>query len=186
MTYNPATQTIKTSRLILRLFTTEDALRVAELCNNDNIYKNTLYLPFPYKMDDALSWIRLHSHHFNENKKYEFAITDRISGELYGAIALSNNHHFNHGELAYWVGEEYWGTGYGTEAAKAVIDFAFQEKQYQKVFARCFVSNPASGRVLEKIGMKKEGILRQHVKKENEYIDLVCYGILSHEAAPSS
>lgn len=177
-----ADRMIETNRLTLRLFQDCDAQRVAELCNNYNIFKNTLYLPYPYTIKDASSWINHHQKHFREDKIYELAITDMVSGKLYGAIALSNHHHFNHGELAYWIGEEYWGRGYATEAARAVIQFAFHEKQYQKVFARCFSSNPASGKVLEKIGMKNEGLLRKHVKKENEYIDLVLYGILASEA----
>lgn len=95
---------------------------------------------------------------------------------MYGAIALTNNQWFHHGETAYWVGETFWGNGYATEAAQAVMEFAFEEKGYHRVFARCFRSNPASGRVLEKLGMKQEGILIDHVRKEDRYEDLVYYG----------
>ncbi|MEH7356092.1 GNAT family protein, partial [Neobacillus drentensis] len=107
------------------------------------------------------------------------AITDKERGELYGAIALSNNQKFNNGEIAYWIGEEFWGKGYATEAAQAILQFAFDEKQYHKLFARYFNSNPASGRVLQKLGMKKEGILIDHVRKENRYEDLIYYGIIN-------
>lgn len=64
---------------------------MAKLCNNYNIYKNTLYLPYPYTEDDALDWIDCHLENFEEDKAYEFAITDKVSGDLFGAIALSNN-----------------------------------------------------------------------------------------------
>ncbi|WP_327063167.1 GNAT family protein [Jeotgalibacillus soli] len=57
-----------------------------------------------------------------------------------------------------------------------MLQFAFDENQYHKIFARYFHSNPASGRVLQKLGMKKEGILIDHVRKENEYEDQVYYG----------
>ncbi|WP_349654809.1 GNAT family N-acetyltransferase [Peribacillus simplex] len=134
--------------------------------------KNTLYQPYPYSIDDALSWIEHHLDNFNANKSYEFAITDKESGELYGAIALSNSQKFNHGELAYWIGEKFWGNGYATEAAQAIFNFAFEEKQYHKVFARYFNSNPASGRVMRKLGLKKERILIDHVRKENRFEDL--------------
>ena len=63
-----------------------------------------MYLPFPYYIEDALLWIGRHLENFNRNISYEFAITDKDSGELYGAIALSNNSKFQHGELAYWIG----------------------------------------------------------------------------------
>lgn len=179
MLYDHENKTITTNRLVLRLFQKADAENVSRLCNNYNIYKNTLYLPYPYSIEDALSWIEHHLDNFIIDRSYEFAITDKESGELYGAIALSNNQQFNHGEIAYWIGEEYWGSGYATEAAQAILHFAFKEKQFYKVFARFFRSNPASGRVMQKIGMKQEGILIDHVRKENQYEDLVCYGIIN-------
>ncbi len=64
---------------------------------------------------------------------------------------------------------------------KESYKFAFDETQYHKVFARCFDSNPASARVLEKLGMEKEGILIDHVRKEDQYVDLVYYGIINNE-----
>ncbi|MDV2685560.1 GNAT family N-acetyltransferase [Alkalihalophilus lindianensis] len=181
MIYSEKEKTIETNRLLLRLFNETDAPEVTKLCNNYNLYKNTLYLPYPYSIEDALSWMKNHLDHFNENKSYEFAITDKVTGKLLGAIALTNNQRFNHGEMAYWIGQEYWGNGYATEAAKGILQFAFVEKNYNKVFARYFNSNSASGKVIEKICMKKEGILKEHVIKENKYIDLVYYGILKNE-----
>lgn len=182
MIYNHQNKTITTDRLVLRLFRKSDAPAVTRLCNNYNIYKNTLYLPYPYTEDDALSWIKNHLDNYEADKLYEFAITDRKTGELFGAISLSNNKSFNHGEIAYWIGEEYWGKGYATEAAQAILEFAFKGKQLHRVFARFFHSNPASGKVMQKLGMKEEGILKDHVKKENQYLDLVCYGIINPKA----
>jgi [ribosomal protein S5]-alanine N-acetyltransferase len=179
MIYDNLNKTITTKRLVLRIFQKSDAVAVTKLCNNYNIYKNTLYLPYPYTIEDALSWIEHHLDNFNANKSYEFAITDKESGELYGAIALSNNQKFNNGEIAYWIGKKFWGNGYATEAAQAILHFAFEEKQYHKVFARYFNSNPASGRVMQKLGLKKEGILIDHVRKENRFEDLVYYGIIN-------
>ncbi|SOC39885.1 GNAT family N-acetyltransferase [Ureibacillus acetophenoni] len=173
------TVTMTTERLILRPFQISDAETVAKLCNNYNIYKSTLYLPYPYTLEDALKWIERHEGNAEKNRAYEFAITDKESGELYGAIALSNNQPFNHGEIAYWIGEEYWGQGFATEASQAVMQFAFKEKKLHKVFARFFSSNPASGRVLEKLGMKQEGILIDHIIKDGRYESLVYYGIIN-------
>jgi [ribosomal protein S5]-alanine N-acetyltransferase len=179
MLYNSDNKTITTNRLLLRLFEKTDAADVANLCNNYNIYKSTMYLPYPYKLEDALTWIERHVDNFEAQKSYEFAITDKETGELYGAGALSHNHHYNNGELAYWVGEEFWGNGYATEAAEALILFAFKVKNYHKVFARYFASNPASGKVMEKLGMKKEGLLLDHIRKNDRYENLLHYGILN-------
>ncbi|MNI75165.1 putative ribosomal N-acetyltransferase YdaF [compost metagenome] len=113
---------------------------------------------------------------------YEFAVTDKLSGQLYGAMALTNNQEFRRGELAYFIGEPFWGRGYATEAAQAVLQFALNVKKYHKVFARYFRSNPASGNVMRKIGMTQEGILKQHVRKDNHYEDLIYCGIIQPEA----
>lgn len=132
MEYNREMMTITTDRLVLRLFDKTDAERVATLCDNYNIYKSTLYLPHPYKIEDALTWIEYHYENFVEDRSYELAVTDKETRELYGAIALSHNKHFNQGELAYWIGEPYWGKGYATEAAQAIVQFAFKEKRCTK------------------------------------------------------
>ncbi|WP_349410604.1 GNAT family N-acetyltransferase [Pseudalkalibacillus sp. SCS-8] len=179
MIYDKHKKTITTERLVLRMFNTSDADAVTRLCNNYNIYKNTLYLPYPYAKEDALSWIARHKDQFNADRSYEFAITDKSTGELFGAVALTNNQTFHNGEIAYWIGEEFWGRGFATEASKAMIHFAFHEKDYHKVFARFFKSNPASGRVMQKVGMKEEGILIDHVKKEGRFEDLVYYGLIN-------
>lgn len=181
MKYNSEKLIIQTERLVLRFFQTGDAETVVTLCHNYNLYKNTLYLPYPYTLNDALSWIEHHYDHFMADKSYEFAVTDKETGELYGAIALSNNKRFNQGEIAYWIGERYWGNGYATEAAQSMLRFAFEEKKLHKVFARYFSSNPASGQVMNKIGMKQEGILKDHVIKDGIYKDLVYYGIINEK-----
>ncbi|WP_042479196.1 GNAT family N-acetyltransferase [Bacillus ndiopicus] len=179
MNYNREKLTITTDRLVLRLFQKTDAEQVAALCNNYNIYKSTMYLPHPYKVEDALTWIEYHHENFLEDRSYELAVTDKETNEVYGAIALSNNKHFNQGELAYWIGEPYWGKGYATEAAKAIVQFAFEEKKLHKVFARYFATNPASGKVMEKIGMDQEGVLKDHIIKDGKYEDLVYYGLIN-------
>lgn len=120
-----------------------------------------------------------HKKNYDEDRSYEFAITNKENGELLGAIALSNNQKSKNGAIAYWIGEKYWGKGYGTEAVKALIDFAFEEKKLHKVFARYFKSNPASGKIMEKIGMKQEGLLKDHVLKDGKYEDLFYYGIIN-------
>lgn len=175
-----------TERLVLRLFQATDAEAVTKLCNNYNIYKNTLYLPYPYSLNDALTWMEHHYDNFMADHSYEFAVTDKNTGEVFGAISLSNNKDFNQGEIAYWIGEPYWGNGYATEAAQSILQFAFEEKKLHKVFARYFSSNPASGQVMEKIGMTQEGMLKDHVIKEGRYLDLIYYGIINKNETDST
>lgn len=148
------------------------------MCDNYNLYKGTASLPYPYTEDAAASWIKNHEENFNSDIIYEFAITDKTTGKLYGSICLTNKKSNQNGELGYWIGEEYWGNGYATEAAKALIEFAFQKKGFHKVFARHYASNPASGKVMEKAGMTYEGTLKEHMYKIDHFEDVVCYGIV--------
>jgi len=177
--YNVDTQSIVTERLCLRPFLISDAECVSKLCNNFNVYKSTLSLPFPYPIESALNWIATHKEDFENDNRYEFAITDKDTAVLFGAIGLSNNKKHKNGEVGYWIGEEYWGKGYATEALRAVIDFAFSKKEYHKVHSRHFESNPASGRVMQKAGMEYEGKQEEHLYKENKYETLILYGIIN-------
>ncbi|WP_297436478.1 GNAT family N-acetyltransferase [uncultured Clostridium sp.] len=172
---------IVTNRLILRVMDFDDALEISRLLNNYNIYKVTRILPFPYTEDDALAWIAGHKFGIKSDRVYNLAIVDKNTKELYGTVALSNNKEDNNGELGYWIGEEFWGKGYCTEAINAILDFAFYEKGYNKVFARHFESNIASGKVMQKVFMKKEGFFRNHILKDGEFKNIVYYSILKEE-----
>ena len=72
----------------------------------------------------------------------------------------------------------FWGRGFATEAGREMVRFAFDDQSLHRVYAQAFSRNPASARVLQKIGMKHEGTLRHHMKKWDEYVDLECYGVL--------
>ncbi|BCB04219.1 GNAT family N-acetyltransferase [Bacillus sp. KH172YL63] len=174
---------IITERLYLRMFNESDACEVSRLCNNYNLYRSTLNLPYPYTEEDARYWIGGHEENFDQDRMYEFAVTDKESGKLYGAVGISNKARDKNGEIAYWIGEEYWGKGYGTEAAKAVIQFVFKEKDYHRVYARYFGSNPASGAIMKKCGMEYEGTLKDHLFKNDRFEDLVLYGIINEKHA---
>jgi [ribosomal protein S5]-alanine N-acetyltransferase len=76
---------------------------------------------------------------------------------------------------------KHWGRGYATEAAAEVIRYGFEECGLQRIFAGCFLRNPASGRVLEKVGMQREGTLRRHQMKWGEPLDIAFYGLLREE-----
>ena len=81
----------------------------------------------------------------------------------------------NRADLGYWIGFEYWGNGYCTEAAQAVIDFGISELKYHKIQAHHMKSNPASGCVMKKCGMSHEGTFIDHVLRNNEYRTIEFY-----------
>ncbi len=84
-------------------------------------------------------------------------------------------------ELGYWVGVPYWGRGYATEAAAAVVEFGFRVLALERIWARAFARNPASSRVLEKIGMAHEGTQRKGIRKNDELLDTQLYAILRED-----
>jgi ribosomal-protein-alanine N-acetyltransferase len=96
-------------------------------------------------------------------------------------MGLVINQKHESAELGYWIGKPYWGNGYGTEAAKAVLHYGFTVLGLNRIYATHMSRNPASGRVMEKIGMKYEGCSRQHVKKWDVFEDLKMYAILKSE-----
>jgi RimJ/RimL family protein N-acetyltransferase len=84
-------------------------------------------------------------------------------------------------ELGYWIGVPYWNHGYASEAARRVVNWGFQYLGLNRIYAQHFADNPASGRVMQKIGMQYEGTLRQPFIRLGEARDSVCYGILKDE-----
>ena len=154
-----------------------DAPAVQRLCGEYDIALNTLLIPHPYPDGAAEEWISKHQAEFDENKIIHFAIDD---GQLTGAMGLVTKDK-GISEIGYWIGKPFWGRGYATEAAIEVIRYGFEERDLLRIFAMHYGRNPASGRVLQKAGMRYEGTLRQHLKKWDEYVDLVCYGLLREE-----
>lgn len=171
---------MKTERIHLRRLTLADSERVAFLANNENIFRNTLSLPFPYTEADAINWISSHEENFAVDRAYDYAIVNTADDLIIGVIGLSNYGHYR-GELGYWVGEDYWNMGYATEAAKLILDYAFNHLNYNRVYARHIESNPASGKVMEKIGMTYEGCQREHEYVNDVYENIILYGIIKSD-----
>lgn len=177
--YNAAANTMETERLILRRFRPEDAPRVAAICNTEEVYKGTLALPHPYTEESAVWWIDHQDENFSNDYYYDYAITDKQTGELYGCMGIGIDARANMGEIGYWVDPAHWNKGIATEAAKAMIRFGFEVKKFHKINARHFSYNQASGRVMQKAGMEWEGMQKKQIWKIDRYEDLVLYGILN-------
>jgi [ribosomal protein S5]-alanine N-acetyltransferase len=177
----PSDATLLSERLKLRPLEKKDAPFVQRLAGAAEVANTTLLIPHPYPDGAAEGFIEMTHADWDKGEQYVFAITLRSGGELCGAIGLKLSPKHERGELGYWIGVPFWKQGYCTEAARAVLEFAFERLKLNSVVAHHFVRNPASGRVLQKIGMKYEGRLRQHVKKGERFEDLECYSILRSE-----
>ncbi|MBV8376817.1 MAG: GNAT family N-acetyltransferase [Verrucomicrobia bacterium] len=171
-------ETIRTERLILRPFALTDVPQVKALAADRRIFETTLSVPCPYEDDVVEAWIATHQRCFYEGLGVVFAIC-LTSGPLIGAVSLSADGLFNRAELGYWIGVAYWNRGYCTEAAKVVIEYGFKVLSCHKIAARHFAGNFSSGRVLEKIGMNREGVLRDEVMKDGKYLTVELYGMMN-------
>ena len=173
--------TLQTSRLILQPFQLEDAPEVQKLAGVREIASTIKNMPHPYEDGMAEKWIRTHQKEFEKGRSLDLAIVIKETTQLCGAIRLHINSNFNNAELGYWLGVPYWGRGYCTEAVKATLTYGFESLNLHRIYASHLTRNPASGRVMQKIGMIREGCLRQHIKHWGVYEDYAIYGILASE-----
>ncbi|MHA6252775.1 GNAT family N-acetyltransferase [Oceanobacillus sp. CAU 1775] len=172
---------LETERLLLRPVTIADADRIEELASDYEVAKSTLNIPHPYPKGSAVQFIESIHQAEKNNKIIMFAITEKDSQQLIGLINLNLSLPYKRGELAYLIGKPYWGKGYGTEAARSLLAYGFNHLKLNKVFAASFTSNPGSWRIMEKIGLKYEGTLKQHVARYDQFYDLTYYGLLKEE-----
>lgn len=172
---------LKTDRLALRSFKAADAPTLARLAGTRRIADTTISVPHPYTLEQATQNIRRFQRDWRLRTGLHFAIAHRESPErLFGYVALRDIEG-EHGvaELSFWIGEEQSGHGYVTEAGMEVLRFAFEELRLNRVCAYHMVRNSASGRVLEKIGMRQEGCLRQRCRKWDIFEDVLLWAIVS-------
>ncbi len=173
-----------TDRLRLRPFEASDIEAIRELAGDVEVARNTLNIPHPYEEAHARSWVASHRGQLEREEAVTYAITLREEGTVVGAVGLILDPANERAELGYWIGRSYWGRGYATEAAREVVGWGFRTLGLHRVHASHFPRNPASGRILRKLGMRHEGRLREHVRKWGEYLDLEWFGVLRSEFDP--
>jgi ribosomal-protein-alanine N-acetyltransferase len=173
--------TLMTPRLTLRPFTLDDAPAVQRLAGAWEIAETTANIPYPYEDGMAEEWISTHQERFDKGEAVSLAITLSTDGRLMGAIGLHINESQRLAEIGYWIGKPYWNQGYATEAAQEVLRYAFEVLDLNRVQARHMTRNPASGRVMQKIGMQYEGTLRQSIFRWGKFEDAAMYSILRDE-----
>jgi RimJ/RimL family protein N-acetyltransferase len=166
---------ILTRRLMLRAFRMDDAPRVRALAGEREIAANTTHIPHPYEEGLAEAWIGAQAERRSRDEAVVFAV------QLRGDLDLELDQENRQAELGYWIGKPYWGRGLATEAARAVLRYGFEDLRLNRVHANHFLHNASSGRVLEKIGMVREGCRREHVRKWGRFLDVVLYGVLADE-----
>ena len=162
----------------IRKWKIEDKSELAKVLNNMKILNNLRDgVPYPYTENDAEDFIRAMLS-ADPDKTFAFAITldDKVIGSV--GVFRQENIHFRTAELGYYIGEEYWGNGYMTEAVKQACGFVFENTDIIRIYAEPFAYNTGSCRVLEKAGFVYEGTLRSNAYKNGNIIDMKMYALV--------
>ncbi|MDX2145219.1 MAG: GNAT family N-acetyltransferase [Rhodospirillaceae bacterium] len=157
---------IKTQRLTLRPYVAADAKRIQALAGLREIAMMTgPSIPHPYPDGAAEAWIAKQGQRRFDGQSHAFAID--IDGALAGSVGFEDGGKGTHFELGYWLGKPYWGRGYVSEAAAAVVEYAFGWLNHPALVAGYHIDNPASGRVLAKLGFVEthRRMAFQHVRQ---------------------
>ncbi|HLX13711.1 MAG TPA: GNAT family N-acetyltransferase [Bradyrhizobium sp.] len=143
---------LETERLILRKPTLADVKAVVRLANDRRIAENTRRLPHPYSQDHAVAFVRGLA-----SCRRETVFLIESNHTPIGMVGI-DWHEPETPELGYWLGVDYWGQGFATEAARAAIDFTFEDFDVELMRSGARVANPASRNVLEKCGFQWSGV----------------------------
>lgn len=181
-TAKPDDTAIVTKRLRLRPFQLSDAQDVQRLAGDKRIAEMTAAIPHPYDDGMAEAWIAGHAEEIHLGQGFHWAVTLKQNDALIGAISLMDvDDEVSQAELGYWIAVDYWNRGYASEAATAVVAWAFCSLGLNRVHAHHFGRNPASGAVLKNIGMQHEGSRPQHFARWGRHEDVELYGILKSD-----
>lgn len=173
--------TMENGDIRLRRFSIEDQPIVTKLCNNVNVWNSLQdFLPNPYTGKDAIEFI---SHCEKENPQVTFAI--EYQRKFVGCIGLvlQTDVHSLSAEIGYWIGEPYWGLGICTKAVELSTDYAFNQLNLVRIYARVFDFNLASQRVMGKSGFLLEGIFAKAFRKNGKIGDEYRYAKLNNKFA---
>lgn len=173
--------TLVTARLRLRPLARSDSDQIVALAGERAVAEMTRLLPHPYLPEHAQQFLDTIEKQTAKGELPPWAVALAASDELIGVMGLRLVPADRSAELGYWLGRPFWGQGYATEAARAAVGHAFGKLHLNRVFATCMVKNPASRRVLEKIGLRPEGTLRQHILKWDQFEDIDFLGMLHSE-----
>ena len=172
---------LETARLILREFSESDIAELVPLIGAPEVAATTSRIPHPYEEKHAREFLAT----VPKENELRLAIRLRSNGQLCGGMGLHPEMQHRRAEIGYWIGVPFWGNGYATEAAREVVRYGFERLNLNRIFATHFKGNDKSGRVLEKIGMRHEGCVRQGVLKSGKFIDLEMYSILREDHTPA-
>src|ERR1700734_4189924 len=156
---------IETTRLKFRPYTEADIPELVRLIGAREVAAMTLRIPHPYTEQHARDFIAK----TRRDDEIRVAVVLASNGSLCGGVGLKLAAEHQRAELGYWIGVPYWGNGYATEAARAMLRYGFETVKLHRILATHVKHNPASGKILVKLGMRHEGSMREHSFKWGEF-----------------
>lgn len=178
--------TMQTERLILRELMAEDAQALNAVDAHPDVAR---WLGFTASLDDSRGYVESVMRDARESPRqyYTLAIVTKADNRLIGRCGFDRGGpHLAEGALGYSLHRDHWGQGYMTEAIRALIGFGFAEVKLHRIMAEADPLNVGSWRVMEKVGMRREGHLRENFLLDGAWCDSYLYAILDREwEAPS-
>ena len=175
---------LETARLQLRPVGEED-VEFLQRCSSDPRVALGMGMLVPYPEGKAAEWVRKKLPRFlEEGEGFGYMVRLRENGERIGAVGAKMQLYHSRAALWYWLDVPFWGYGYCTEAASRVMEMLFIDWGLNRVEALHHVSNPASGSVMRKLGMKPEALLRRYCHRGGAYVDSWMYAAFHDEWVP--
>ncbi len=177
---------LQTERLILREFSDADWQAVLAYQRDPRYLR---YYPWTERSaEDAHEFVSrfIVQQQIEPRTKFQLAVTLKSGGELIGNCGIRKDAtESRSADIGYELSPTHWGRGYATEAARAIVDFGFTQLGVHRIWATCIAENTASAHVLEKLGMRLEGRLRENEYFKDRWWDTLIYAILAQEWQPT-
>ncbi|RUS47940.1 GNAT family N-acetyltransferase [Cohnella sp. AR92] len=172
---------LETDRILLRPITRSDVDDMYEYCSVPEVSRYTTW-DYHRNKDDTKGFIDFVRKRYEEEKVGPWGIEYKETKRLIGSCSFVNwNNPCLRAEVGYVLSNRYWNMGIMTEVVRRILEFSFKELELVRVEARCHPDNLGSAKVMEKSGMKFEGLLRRYVWAKDELQDVKLYSIIKDE-----
>ena len=175
---------LETERLILRKGTIQDAEEIFENYGKDSLVSKYVVWNQHQSVEDTIKFMKTWQESYESNDSYKWVVIEKETKKIIGSItAVKVDIKNDTVEIGYCFGSQWWNKGYATETLKKVIEFFFEEVEIETLYANHLTANIASGKVMEKAGMKFEGLLRNRMidKITKKPMGLKTYSIIKED-----
>lgn len=172
---------IDTPRLYLRKARMSDANDIYEYSKDPNVARYVLW-DAHRSVNESKDYIRYLIRLYRKNKPSSYVIQSKADNKVIGTIGFMwINAEYASAEVGYSLSRQYWNRGYMSEALEALIHYGFEKLGLNRIEGQHDIRNEASGSVMRKVGMLKEGVLRQRMRNKGQYVDVALYAILHQD-----